>query len=362
MPATRISRPQVSNDLLMKYIPVGSEVGCAPDLAKKNSLLLPPSNLHGLSAGLPWLPWWNPTRLAQNAVPILAKTKRSKVTADSRPIANIRLMYNFFAYLVLGHIEEPLEHLQPEEKHGFTRNRRIEEHLLTANMVIDKTWLANTPLWIVNLDLSTVFECVDWKSSWKVLRPHGVIPHLISLLQMTFANQKGQAVSNNDTTHEFDICAGVRQGCVLNSRLFCPVLQLAMGRCRNQVEHFGLNLGDGMSHVLDLRFADDILLFGESGQALGSMLDALVICPEQSGIETQRVQNGSVNNASATTFNIDYARRTGIGSLEGTKAHKWLGCLLPTWATDNKRWTIVYKAFLEHFKLTNRYCVTKMCR
>ena len=38
---------------------------------------------------------------------------------------------------------------------------------------------------------------------------------------------------------------GVRQGRVLSPRLFCSVLQLAMGRWRSQVKHFGLNLGDG---------------------------------------------------------------------------------------------------------------------
>ena len=58
-----------------------------------------------------------------------------------------------------------------------------------------------------------------------------------------------------------------------------------MGRWRSQVEHLGLNLGDGMSHLLDLRFADDILLFGESAQAVGSMLDALVACLEQVGLK-----------------------------------------------------------------------------
>ena len=35
------------------------------------------------------------------------------------PIANIRLMYETFAYLILGRSEEPLEHAQPEEQHGF---------------------------------------------------------------------------------------------------------------------------------------------------------------------------------------------------------------------------------------------------
>ena len=43
--------------------------------------------------------------------------------------------------------------------------------------------------------------------------------------------------------------------------LLSSVLQLAMGRWRSQVEHLGLDLGDGTSHLLDLGFADGKLLF-----------------------------------------------------------------------------------------------------
>ena len=157
------------------------------------------------------------------------KKKQSKITTDFRPIANIRLMYKkMFAYLILGRIEAPLEQWQPEEQHGFRSNGRIEERLLT--WLFDKTLLANTSLWIVSLDLSKAFDRVDWKSLWEASRLHAVSPHLIWLLQMTYANQKGEVVSITDTNHEFDICAGVRQGCVLNPRLFFSVLQLAMGR------------------------------------------------------------------------------------------------------------------------------------
>ena len=46
-----------------------------------------------------------------------------------------------------------------------------------------------------------------------------------------------------------------------------------------------LDLGDRMSHLLDLRFADDILIFGESVQAIGSTLDAVVSCLEQVGLK-----------------------------------------------------------------------------
>ena len=64
---------------------------------------------------------------------MLPKTHRARVPADFRPIANLRILYKVFAYLVLGRIEATLEQHQPEEQHGFRSGRRIEEHLLTAN-------------------------------------------------------------------------------------------------------------------------------------------------------------------------------------------------------------------------------------
>ena len=274
---------------------------------------------------------------------MLPKTKQSKVPTDFRPIANIRLMYKIFAYLILGRIEAPLEHCQPEEQHGFRSNRRIEEHLLTANMVIDKTLLGNTPLWIVSLDLSKAFDRVDWGSLWEALRLHGVSPHLIWLLQMTYANQKGQVLSNIDTSHEFDICAGVRQGCVLSPRLFCSVLQLAMGRWRSQVEHLGLNLGDGMSHLLDLRFADDILLFGESAQAVGSMLDALVACLEQVGLKLNASKTKVLTTQAQPPSTLTTPAGLELEVLEPTNSHKWLGCLLSTANTGNRQQDMNYR-------------------
>ena len=59
---------------------------------------------------------------------MLPKNSRSKLPSDYRPIANIRLFYKLFAYMILGRIEAQLESTQPEEQHGFRSGRRVEEH------------------------------------------------------------------------------------------------------------------------------------------------------------------------------------------------------------------------------------------
>ena len=67
---------------------------------------------------------------------MLLKTKNARTTTDFRPSANLELMYKTFAYLILWRVEALLEHAHPEEQNGFRANRRIEERLLSANMVI----------------------------------------------------------------------------------------------------------------------------------------------------------------------------------------------------------------------------------
>ena len=60
------------------------------------------------------------------------------------------------------------------------------------------------------------------------------------------------------------IRASVRQGCVLSPKLFCALLEFAMSSWRAKMESYGLNLHDGMKTLLDLRFADDLLVFATS--------------------------------------------------------------------------------------------------
>ena len=79
------------------------------------------------------------------------------------------------------------------------------------------------------------------------------------------------------------IKAGVRQGCVSNPRLLCSVLQLAKGYWRCDVSSNGLDLRYGGPPLLDLRFADDLLLFAGSGGQLSYMLVKLVTSRGKAG-------------------------------------------------------------------------------
>ncbi|MCV6574647.1 MAG: reverse transcriptase family protein, partial [Cohaesibacter sp.] len=181
-------------------------------------------------------------------------------------------------------MEDALEATQPEEQHGFRQGRRIEEHLLTANICLQKTLAANVPLWIISLDLSKAFDKIDWNALWTSLGQHGISEHLIWILQCIYYGQTGVVREHNVDSYGFNIRGGVRQGCVLSPRLFSSVLEMALSSWRAKMEAQGLSLGDGFKPLLDLRFADDILLFCTTLDKACLLLDELVASLAQVGL------------------------------------------------------------------------------
>jgi hypothetical protein len=68
---------------------------------------------------------------------MLPKSSRARTTNDFKPIAILRLTLKKIAYMLLARIEPSLEACQPEERHVFRPHHRLEEHLITAGVVVD---------------------------------------------------------------------------------------------------------------------------------------------------------------------------------------------------------------------------------
>ena len=195
-----------------------------------------------------------PETWKQTIFNMLPKTRAAKSTSDFRRIAVVRLLYRTFAYFAVGRIEAILNAGQPEEQHGFRADRRIEEHLLTTNLVLDKTLSFDVPVWIVSLDLSKAFDKVKWENLREALSEHGVSDHMLWVLQCMYYGQTGRIGDNSADGDWFCIRGGVRQGCVLSPPLFSCVLAVALGCWRRKVGNAGMDFEDGKWHAHTLGF------------------------------------------------------------------------------------------------------------
>ena len=162
---------------------------------------------------------------------MFAKYRNAKLPSDFRPIASVRILYKVFTYMVLARVEPVFEANQHEEQHGFRGGRRLEEHLVSANLVIDKLFAVGKPVWIVSLDLSKAFDRVNWSKLWTALTAHGVSQHLVWIIQCLDWKQEGCVKGDTDVSNCFPVNSGVRQGYVLS------VQQWAMRKWRLDVEN-----------------------------------------------------------------------------------------------------------------------------
>ena len=130
--------------------------------------------------------------------------------------------------------------------------------------------------WYIGLDLSKAFDTIKWDTVWEALRRQNISDQLIWILRCLYHDQTGVVRDGAGASRQFDILSGVRQGCVLSPRLFCAALELAMSEWRAANPQGGIDPGDDMLRLLDLRFADDVLIFASTKEEVQNLLDSLV--------------------------------------------------------------------------------------
>ena len=277
-----------------------------------------------------------PESWERTASKMLAEIPHAKATTDYRPIACIRLFYKLFAYLVLGRIEETLEAAQPEEQHGFRSGRRLQEHIVTANLVMQKLSAIGVPVWIVSLDLSKAFDRLAWKPLWQALQHHGVSDHMIWLIQRLYRNQHGVVIGEDVDSRQFPILAGVRQGCVLSARLFSAALEWAMADWRAKIQNNGISIGDGASNLTDLRFADDLLIFAYSQAEASEMLDMLVASLSSVGLVLNDKKTRVLTTEAQPPEKLVTQSGLILEVVPRDSSHKWLGSMLSAGGTSSR--------------------------
>ena len=154
---------------------------------------------------------------------MLPKDGDTRQLKNWRPIAILPIMYKLFARLLYSRISPTLFGWQSEHQHAFTLDKRIEDALLYAELVVEYALEFNTPVWLLSMDLRKAFDTVSHEQVLISLGYHGLDPTYITVLRKLYQNQTG-AVSESK---RFDIQRGVKQGDVTSAIIFNCVLGVA---------------------------------------------------------------------------------------------------------------------------------------
>ena len=134
-------------------------------------------------------------------------------------------------------------------------------------------------------------------------------------------------------------------------KLFSAVLHWAMSKWRTWAEgySFGFDLGDGLPSLLDLRFADDILIFARSSHEIMILLDKLVQFLGDAGLKLNAEKTVLITTQAQPPPFLTTSTGAVIKVKEKESGHKWLGCMLSSAGSKSATLDIDY-----HLQSANR--------
>ena len=125
----------------------------------------------------------------------------------------------------------------------------------------------------------------------------------------------------------------------------------------------GIDLEDGGEPLLDLRFADDILVFATSSQQAAYLLDELVVALADVGLILNEDKTKLLTTQTQPPKTITTPRGVNVAVVDRDGCHKWLGCILSgtTREVTDRILNIISKLHRGHSLQTETFFATRPC-
>lgn len=262
-----------------------------PDLIKQcKSVLLQP--LYELLCQC-WAEGEVPQDMRDTKIVTLYKNKGERSDCNNyRGISLLSIVGKVYAKVLLARLQKLAEQVYPESQCGFRAGRSTADMIFSVRQLQEKCREQNMPLYLAFIDLTKAFDTVSRDGLFVALSRIGCPPKLLSLIKSFHLNMKGTVQFDGNLSNPFDICNGVKQGCVLAPTLFgiffALLLKHAFGtanegvylRTRSDGRLFNLSRLKAETKVRqaiirDMLFADDAAISTHSEQELQALMDRL---------------------------------------------------------------------------------------
>ena len=220
-----------------------------------------------------------------------------------------------------------------EAQAGFRKGMSTVDNIFVLNGLISHCLMNRKKLYCAFIDFKKAFDFIVRDNLWYKLIKIGVKGKMLSVIKSMYNCVKSKVKHNNILSEEFTCMLGVRQGECLSPFLFSMFL--------NDIEEElqvkgveGIELG--FLNLAIMLYADDIILFAESAEALQKSLNILEdYCNKwKLTVNTEKTKIMIFGNGGriSNNLNFKYANK----SLEILKQFKYLGCVLTSEGAFNE--------------------------
>ena len=129
--------------------------------------------------------------------------------------------------VIIDRVKNAVDPQLMDQQAGFRRNRSCADQIASLRIY---EW--NSPLYPNFINYEEAFDSVDRQTLWKLLRHYGVPVKIVSLIQYIYQDMGCRVVHAGQTSEQFQVKTGVRQGCLLSPFLFLLVIDWITRRQR----------------------------------------------------------------------------------------------------------------------------------
>ena len=221
-------------------------------------------------------------------IKVLFKKGDEKLLENYRPITIIPILYKLFSRILNERIKPLLEKEQSVDQAGFRTGFGCDDQMFAVAMITEKSAEWQNYVWMAAVDFKKAFDCVEHFAIWDALRELGVPERYVTVLMAMYDGQQGMVCEDKESRW-FNIGRGTKQGDPISPQLFNVVFEVVFRKLKEKwgAKRWGLRMNTvwPMSHLTNLRFADDVLLVTNTLPQLTKMLGDLAEEARAVGLE-----------------------------------------------------------------------------
>lgn len=180
-----------------------------------------------------------------------------------RGISLLSVPYKIFSKVLAKRLEPLVENVMGEYQCGFRRNRATTDHIFTIRQTLEKCHEYNIPIHQLFIDFKQAYDSINRQKLYETMEYFEIPKKLIRLVKMTLKETKCKVILQSETSRNFLVNKGLRQGDSLSTLLFNLCLEKVI-RSSNTGREGSIFTRSSQN----LAFADDVDLMARNMKTL----------------------------------------------------------------------------------------------